>query len=496
MSRRNNFFHSTAFNITATVLLICALAAFYKFAISDYSKNINKNFETMETDKVNNVEATPKTIEQAFDALKNVESSRTIDRNLLKYCNNNIRKDIYDRICDYMETNGTYDDSMWQELCGYTLNSLYDFANHFVTEDNFNTFIEDSNSFTIAFAGDVSLDTTPAHWWSPLVVHKNNRANLIESAFSSTLSQKMQEADVFCVNLESPFINESSIPVDNWFRHGAILENINVLGEMGVDFVNIANNRIYDYADDGFIRTLKALQLKNIKYVGGGESYSGDTSTPRYIYACGRKIAIVSAAQTLFGNMAPESDKNTPGILYATNSTKFLTLISEAKENSDYVIVYIDWSEGANETPDETQKALAHSFVNAGADIVIGTRGTVMQSIEYYSGVPIIYGIGNFWYETDIHQTIFVEIKFDREVITESSQIDTNVINEKKTTYYMSGTPDIYCLPCVQDYAVTRLALGSDEGYAITSKLVALSNGKIAISKDGLLTENIVKPTE
>ena len=60
----------------------------------------------------------------------------------------------------------------------------------------------------------------------------------------------------------------------------------------------------------------------------------------------------------------------------------------------------------------------------------------------------------------------------------------------------MSGTPDIYCLPCVQDYAVTRLALGSDEGYAITSKLVALSNGKIAISKDGLLTENIVKPTE
>ena len=488
MRRKNNLFRSPLFNILATLLLIAALAFFYKYALTDYTDNLQDNLETIDTGRLSQVEEAPKTVDEALSEIGKVDSVRPIDQALIEFCINNIRDDICDRICEYLENN-EYSDVMWEELCGYTLHALYDMANENFENYNYIELDNTDDKLTITFAGDINLDTTQKHWWSPLMVHAKNRTNLLEAAFSSELSEKMLGSDLFCVNLESPFISSDSQPIDNKWRHGSSAENVTVLGTLGIDLVNIANDRIFDYSSKGLSDTLNALELNKIAYIGGGKNLE-DARTPRYILACGRKIAIVSAAQAKVDNtMPPEAGGKTPGLIYSTNSTYFNAVISDAAENSDYVIVYTDWENGTNVKPDATQAVLAHNFIEAGADIVIGTKSTLVQSIEYYEGKPIIYGIGNFWYETDKHEALLVEISFTKDTVYNTASTTDSHFDYTQTKYAVNYEPTISCLPCIQDGAVTKLVIGTEEGTRIITDLINRSEGSIAIDANGILTE-------
>ena len=503
MFRKKSFFRSPAFNLLATLLLVAFLAVFYKFALQDYTKGLENDLETIDTERLNNIEAVPKTLDEALKALENVDAVRTIDTTLVEFCHDYIRSDIYDRICDYMEAN-EYSDTMWESLCGHSLKALYDIANGITEKYNY-TLLDDytllgndesspedyNRTFTLVFAGDVSLDEGKDNWWSPLVVHKDNRSNLLESAFSAELAEKMLGADIFAVNLESTFTSSDAAAIDArwWERHRSTPENVSVLGTLGVDMVNIANDHIYDYSAKGLADTLNTLDTADIAYIGGGSNLQ-DAKTPRYIISCGQKIALVSAFQLKAATTAPEATAKNPGVIYATGSTIYGAMISEAKEEADFVIAYIDWTGNDASKPDEAQISLARSFINAGADMVIGTRGKTMQSIEYYNGKPIIYGLGNFWYETDPHDSLLLQIDFNRDVIYQTASTEDSHYDETRTRYSIEAAPDIYCYPCKQLDAATSFVLGTDDGTAIINNLIAISDGKISIGEDGLLTEN------
>lgn len=495
MRRKNSLFRNPGFNILATLVLVLSLALFYRFALSDYTDDLRDRMETIDTERLNQIAEAPKTVDEALTAIGKVNSVKPIDSSIIEYCQENIRDDISDRICEYLEHN-EYSDIMWEELCGYTLHALFDLANENFEDYNYVVLDNAEDELTITFAGDINLDTSPKHWWAPLVVHAKNRTNLLEAAFSSELSEKMLGSDLFCVNLESPFVSSGTQPIDKNWRHGSSAENVTVLGTLGIDLVNIANDRIYDYSAKGLTDTLNALELNEITYIGGGKNLE-DARTPRYIIACGRKIAIVSAAQAKTDNtMAPEAGVKTPGLIYSTNSTYFNAMIMEADKNADYVIVYTDWENGTNAKPDAGQAVLAHNFVDAGADIVIGTKSTVMQSIEYYNGKPIIYGIGNFWYETDRHEALLVEIKFTRDSVYNTSSITDSHFDYTQTRYSVNYDPIVSCMPCIQDKSVTKLALGTQEGTKIVTNLIERSGGNIAIDENGVLTENEAEPAE
>ncbi len=488
--QKPNFFRSPAFNILATVVLVAALAVFYMFAIADYEDGVKESLDTLDTERLSQVIAIPKTLDEAYEVLEYVDSVREIDMNLIEYCRDNIRDDMYDRICEYMEAAEEYDDKMWEELCGYSLIALYDLANDLVDEDDGYIIKDDSDSLTLAFAGDVNLDARRNNTWSPLVVHKDSTNNLLEAAFSPELSEKMIDADFFSVNLESPFITEDMKPTGGKWSHGSLSENVDVLGILGIDMVNLANDRIFDFGADGLAETVRTLKSAGIPYMGGGANLK-DSRVIKYMIACGRKIAILSASQAKLAGYAPEPTSAEAGALYAESGTYFTDMIETARENADYVIVYADWAKVKTQKPDNKQVTLAHSFVDAGADIVIGVNGSVMQSVEYYNGAPIVYGLGYFWYETDRHETLFLEINFDRVMYTEASEEDPSVIDEAKTRYSPVSKPDVYLLPCIQDKAVTSLVLGTEDGDAIYEKLTNISDGKIMISEDGLLSEAV-----
>lgn len=476
MPNRKSPFKNPVINIVATVALCVLLAVFYIYATGKYDDKIKNDFETLDTDKLSNLDSIPRTCLEALDAIGNVRSAKEINTTFLEYCYENIDHEIYNEVYNYLKDND-YDDSMWEKLCGYSIYALYDLANGYADSDNY--IVKDTgDSLTLSFAGDVSLDKK---WnWSPLQVHAKNRDNLLASAFSEELGQKMITSDLFCVNLESPFVSANKSPIDNQWRHAASLDDIGVLGVLGIDMVNIANDRIYDYSAAGFSDTLDALYDSSVLYIGGGSNIE-DATSPRYLIAGGRKIAFVSASALKEEKMAPEASNTAAGIDYAGTSVRFTSMIKEARESSDYVVVYLDWGSGKDAKVTTEQSDLAHSFINAGADIVLGCRAKTMQAIEYFNGKPIIYGLGNFWYETDNHDALFVELKFTRE--------DNRTEDMRYSDYSFDKEPKIYCYPCTQRSASTSIVLGTNEGNAIIDQLVNLSGSLIHVDDDGLLTE-------
>lgn len=54
--------------------------------------------------------------------------------------------------------------------------------------------------------------------------------------------------------------------------------------------------------------------------------------------------------------------------------------------------------EGATDLQDE-QTHGARAYIDAGADAIIGTHAHCLQGIEFYEGKPILYNLGNFWFD-------------------------------------------------------------------------------------------------
>ena len=60
--------------------------------------------------------------------------------------------------------------------------------------------------------------------------------------------------------------------------------------------------------------------------------------------------------------------------------------------------MYAHWGEEYASTTD-SQRSVAHAFIDSGADVVMGSHPHVIQEIEEYKGRPIFYSLGNFVFD-------------------------------------------------------------------------------------------------
>ena len=80
-------------------------------------------------------------------------------------------------------------------------------------------------------------------------------------------------------------------------------------------------------------------------------------------------------------------------------------MISDAAKQCDYLIAYIHW--GTEDTNDfnDVQQQMGREFLNSGADIVVGGHPHVLQGMEYVDGKPIVYSLGDFWFNGETKYT-------------------------------------------------------------------------------------------
>ena len=259
---------------------------------------------------------------------------------------------------------------------------------------------------TLLFAGDILFDDGYA------VMGSMRQRGGIRACFSEETLREMEEADIFMLNNEFTYTNRGEPTPEKQFTFRAKPENAMMLYELGVDIVSLANNHAYDYGEISLLDSLATLEGINMPYVGAGRNLA-EASESVYFHVGNQKIAFISATQ--IERLTPPDTKgateSAPGVFRCLTEKEIFTKIAEAKQNSDFVIVYIHWGTEKTDELDWAQPGMAQELARAGADLIIGDHPHVLQEIANVEGVPVIYSVGNYWFNSSTLNTCLVKVK-------------------------------------------------------------------------------------
>jgi len=317
-----------------------------------------------------------------------------------------------------------------------------------------------ADEITLAFAGDVSF----AEEYTNMEILRQ-RGGDIRSCFDEFLLKEMQDADIFMLNNEFPYTDRGTPTEGKSYTFRAHPESVKHLYDMGVDIVSVANNHVYDYGEASLLDTLATLETAAMPYVGAGRDIE-DAVKPVYFIANDCKIAYVSATQIEQGDYPDtrSAGENSAGVFRCWDPDKLYETVAEAKANSDFVVVYIHWGTELSETLHWAQTDQANGLVEAGADLIIGDHPHCLQEIAYIGDVPVVYSMGNFWFN--------------------SKTQDTGIF---KTTIDESGIKSIQFVPAIQSNCSTTIASDSDR-QRILNHIQSLSP-TISIDSRGYITK-------
>ena len=96
------------------------------------------------------------------------------------------------------------------------------------------------------------------------------------------------------------------------------------------------------------------------------------------------------------------------------------------RENADFVIAYVHWGTEYSYDLEEVQLITGKDYLNAGADAVIGAHSHCLQGMEYYEGKPIVYSLGNYWFNEKTLDTMLIDLHFYGD--DEQQQLEVQII--------------------------------------------------------------------
>lgn len=261
------------------------------------------------------------------------------------------------------------------------------------------------SAIRFVFAGDILL--------SDHVLGAYNKTGTIGSVVDQEFQSVIDSSDVFMVNEEFPFSDRGTAAADKQYTFRLPPEKVSLFQEMGIDIVTLANNHALDFGTDALLDTCAALDGAGISRVGAGADLD-EAKRPVIMDIKGKKIGFLGASRVIpVGSW--NATANGPGMLTTYDPTLLLEEIRKAKETCDFVVVYVHWGIERDEMPQDYQRTMGKQYIDAGADMVIGSHPHVLQGMEYYNGKPIIYSLGNFVFGSSIPRTALLTADWDGE---------------------------------------------------------------------------------
>ncbi len=265
------------------------------------------------------------------------------------------------------------------------------------------------DEISLLFAGDISF----ADGYANMETLKG-KGGEIAWAFDDDTMEIMRSADIFMVNNEFTYSNRGTPTEDKAFTFRGHPEYVRYLSDMGVDIVSLANNHTYDYGEVSLLDTLDTLEGADVPYVGAGRNID-EAIKPVYYIVNDVKIAFVSATQIerLDNPDTKGATADSPGTFRCWNNDRIYEVIADAAANSDYVVAYIHWGTENEVNTDWAQDRMAPKLEEAGADLIIGDHPHILQKLDYINDTPVIYSLGNYWFNSKTLDTGLLEVTLD-----------------------------------------------------------------------------------
>jgi hypothetical protein len=219
------------------------------------------------------------------------------------------------------------------------------------------------------------------------------------------LSPLVMASGLAIANLETPVtVDDGGLPRKSYNHWSSVTKTPSLLGQIGIQAVALANNHAMDQRKAGLVDTIDALDQAQIAWFGAGidarEAYS--PIIIRHTAAVGGEetvTAIISVFE--YWKKYDREYRFYAGRISAgvamtemDNIRKVVGAIRNRFPDA-LIIGFPHW--GPNyRWRTKSQKRLGHQFIDAGIDLVVGHGAHNFQEIEQYRERLILYGIGNF----------------------------------------------------------------------------------------------------
>lgn len=245
----------------------------------------------------------------------------------------------------------------------------------------------------VLFGGDMMFDRTV----------RSRMARDGDDYVFSCIAERMRSVDVVVANLEGPVTEQSSrslgsvIGSPENFVFTFPTSTPSLLARHNVWLVNLGNNHMLDFGWEGEAYTRAALRAARIEHFGSPGGSQEYRTTLR-----GVPLAFIN-----YNEFAPEG--------WRANAGKAEELIQRARHDKYLPVVYTHWGD-EYEPASSRVKTLARSFIDKGAEIVIGSHPHIVQEREVYKGKHIYYSLGNLvfdqYWDENVRRGLLLQVIF------------------------------------------------------------------------------------
>lgn len=228
-----------------------------------------------------------------------------------------------------------------------------------------------------------------------------------------TITRLLSKADLAFTNLETVIKGpRAGAPTRELLTlHAAEPPVLDALKSLRIRLLATANNHAFDLGSGGILDTVEAIERTGLVSAGSGLDLTR-AAAPAYAATPAGPVALVAFATGKVregGAATParpgvnELRRDASGRPVEEDAARVLTAIAEAKGRAEIVIAYQhnhDWEPDLADVP-VWQRAFARRCVQAGASVFVGHGAPLLQGVEIYNGAPLLFGLGNFFFQTE-----------------------------------------------------------------------------------------------
>ena len=242
--------------------------------------------------------------------------------------------------------------------------------------------------------GSEQKPKTPTHVYSEraLKLPPRNSANILESSNYTVANLEVSLTDRRETHLSG---------IKPYLDYATAEGTIRLLGDLGIKAVSLGNNHTMDFGEAGLIDTIQALKAGGIGFFGAGQTREEANAVVHHHAAVGSlELHLIFAGGFEFRRNHQQwgyyAGPATAGVNMWSKASAREQLCALRQEYPDaFIIAFPHW--GSNyEYASERQQSLGRVLCDAGADLVIGHGSHMMQEITRYGSKWLVYGIGNF----------------------------------------------------------------------------------------------------
>ncbi|WP_306754709.1 CapA family protein [Paracoccus actinidiae] len=226
----------------------------------------------------------------------------------------------------------------------------------------------------------------------------------------------LSSADLVIGNLEVPLSLHPDTALRSYKKNLGWSDprrTVAALGQAGIGAVSLANNHSLDCGAIGLAETLARLKAAGIASFGAGADLAAaDQPLIRRLMVGGQERSLV-----VFGGFEHRERYKDRYRWYARPQAPGVSRHSADRIASSIAVLrdclpapvfvaYPHWGDHYSEVND-AQREQAARLIEGGVDLIIGHGAHSAQAVEIVAGRPVVYGLGNFVWNTPGHYTKF-----------------------------------------------------------------------------------------